>query len=446
MKVNDRIRIYMDNFRGFQDSFVDLHDVNFLVGENSTGKTSFLNLKHIFLSEKFWMDANFNWHEYGFGNYDEIVSIESSNKDYFSIGFGSDMVIADNNDKNSSSIVSCCFFTYKNVGGLPKIKKATLVLRNYVMSLVFTPKSTKLKLSELSPKKENDVSFDDFFKYVLGLHKDGSAKGYKLVPSDIGERKFPIIVFANIIFTKGFRDLDDSENFLLPILPPTGHWSLTWIAPIRTKPKRTYDEVRLDFSPEGEHVPYLVKKILDNDKSSKEFIRFVKRFGSDSGLFKDIRVHKLGRSQSSPFELDILLDNRPLNISNVGYGVSQALPLVVELFVRPEATWYAIQQPEVHLHPKAQAAFGELIFQLSTKEKKRFLVETHSDFTIDRFKILCGKNKNNLNAQILFFDRKNGVNRVSQITINKKGKVEGRMPINYRKFFLKEELKLLGIN
>jgi AAA15 family ATPase/GTPase len=35
-------KLYLDNFRGFSDQYIDIRDVNFLVGENSTGKSSVL--------------------------------------------------------------------------------------------------------------------------------------------------------------------------------------------------------------------------------------------------------------------------------------------------------------------------------------------------------------------------------------------------------------------
>ncbi|MDP6688819.1 MAG: AAA family ATPase [Alphaproteobacteria bacterium] len=83
-----------------------------------------------------------------------------------------------------------------------------------------------------------------------------------------------------------------------------------------------------------------------------------------------------------------------VNIRNVGYGVSQSLPVIVEILSRSFGSRFAIQQPEVHLHPKAQAALGDLFYQLALVEEKRFIVETHSDFTIDRFMLNYRKKRN----------------------------------------------------
>ena len=47
--------IFVDNFRGFKETIVPLKDVNFLVGENSTGKSSLLGLIKLINSPRFWM-------------------------------------------------------------------------------------------------------------------------------------------------------------------------------------------------------------------------------------------------------------------------------------------------------------------------------------------------------------------------------------------------------
>src|SRR6266436_9344091 len=114
----------------------------------------------------------------------------------------------------------------------------------------------------------------------------------------------------------------------------------------------------------------------------------------------------------------LVLDDKALNLSTVGYGVSQSLPVLTEVFLRPHGSWFAIQQPEVHLHPKAQAALGDVFFEMATVEHKRFLVETHSDFAIDRFRMNYRKaDSKKPNSQILFFERRDKRSVVTPLTI-----------------------------
>jgi len=190
---------------------------------------------------------------------------------------------------------------------------------------------------------------------------------------------------------------------------------LTWVAPIRTKPRRTYDELALAFSPEGEHTPYL-------------------------------QIKSLGRGATARFELDIVIDDKALNVLNVGYGVSQSLPVMVEILARGSGAWFAIQQPEIHLHPRAQAALGDVFFEMAALERKHFLIETHSDFTIDRFRMNYKNGRaDKPDSQILFFERREKKNIVTSLPIGKLGELPAEQPSTYREFFVREQMNLLGI-
>lgn len=134
-----------------------------------------------------------------------------------------------------------------------------------------------------------------------------------------------------------------------------------------------------------------------------------------------------------------------MSVSSVGYGVSQSLPVIVEIFSRARNSWFAIQQPEVHLHPKAQAALGEAFFDMATTENKKFIVETHSDYAIDRFRILLRKSNRKIKSQVLFFEKSDSGNRITPISINDQGELDSNQPESYRDFFMKEEMELLRL-
>jgi predicted ATPase len=127
--------------------------------------------------------------------------------------------------------------------------------------------------------------------------------------------------------------------------------------------------------------------MLSSSDEAKRFKAFMDRVGKSSGLFQSIDIKLFGTSDDAPFEVDAVLDDKALNLSWLGYGVSQSLPIFVELLDRPKKSWFAIQQPEVHLHPRAQASLGDVFFEMALLDGKRFVIETHSDFTIDRFRM-----------------------------------------------------------
>lgn len=126
--------------------------------------------------------------------------------------------------------------------------------------------------------------------------------------------------------------------------------------------------------------------------------------------------------------------------------MSQSLPVIIEVLARDRGTSFAIQQPEVHLHPRAQAALGDLLFEMAAIDNKCFLVETHSDFTIDRFRMNYKNGRpNKPDSQIVFFERRDKHNVIKPIIIGKSGELPADQPDSYRQLFIREQMSLLGI-
>jgi predicted ATPase len=190
--------------------------------------------------------------------------------------------------------------------------------------------------------------------------------------------------------------------------------------------------------------------MLASAGEAKRFHSFIDRIGKSSGLFEKIDLKYFGSQTdpTSPFEVDAYLHDRAISVGWLGYGLSQSLPVLVEILDRPKHSWFAIQQPEVHLHPRAQAGLGDAFFEMAALDNKRFLIETHSDFTIDRFRLNYrqkrGKGSFVPSSQVLFFERSGGKNRATSIPVDSDGNMSSNQPDSYRDFFIKEQVSLLS--
>jgi hypothetical protein len=232
------------------------------------------------------------------------------------------------------------------------------------------------------------------------------------------------------------------DSFPFPVLQ--AHFAS--MAPIRTKPKRTYDGYAKHYSPEGEHTPYVIRETLPHGRKTNSFREALEVFGEYSGLFETVGVAQFGRDLSAPFELTVTLNSKALRINSVGYGVSQALPVVVELLTQGKRSWIAIQQPEVHLHPKAQAALGDLLFHAAIDRSQVLFVETHSDYLLDRFRLAMRNSEHpDSFAQVVFFERSADGNQIFPMLIDKSGEYPQDQPQGFRAFFLAEQKRILGI-
>jgi len=87
-----------------------------------------------------------------------------------------------------------------------------------------------------------------------------------------------------------------------------------------------------------------------------------------------------------------------------------------------------------------------VFFDLSIgKRKKKLIVETHSDYIIDRFRQKQKKSREKSFAHVLFFLREKGINKAFAINIDDNGNYDSNQPEEFREFFIKEELENLGL-
>ena len=223
------------------------------------------------------------------------------------------------------------------------------------------------------------------------------------------------------------------------------------LAPVRSKPQRTYEPIWRDPDPEGSDIPVTLLRSSEKPKDWKRLYKKLINFGKASELFSDIEVRRLGTSTGDPFQLKFKIKEGSSNITNIGYGISQTLPILVRLFSGSSDTKdfsperFFLQQPEMHLHPKAQAALSSLFIESVKTMNKSFLIETHSDYMVDRACIEIRKgNISPDDVSLIYLEsRKDGSVRAHNISFDKEGNIKN-VPKGYRDFFLKESGSLLG--
>lgn len=431
--------IYVNNYRGFNDTTIPVFPVNFFVGENSTGKTSLLALIELLVSPVFWTTLDFNSGDYEFGGFSDIVSAGAVNPKEFQLG------IIHNNDIEQSSV--SCYMTHFRRGsqGLPILTLLSHYCNEQLATLVLSRKRIGVRLlNDIVPISDWSCP-DELFAYV-NFQNTSIKKGYKYLDTseyrDVVRRR-PLMTLP-MVLSQLFENIVCEE--LTQLIPPMATTRYAGLAPIRTTPKRTYDGYVKPWSSDGEHTPYVIRSSLASTKEkARRFVADLHSFGRESGLFHGVEIKRFGRAVDSPFELNVSLDDITLRVNSVGYGVSQALPVVVETLMRSHS-WLAIQQPEVHLHPRAQAALGDLLFQSANSASNTLFVETHSDYIIDRFLLAMRDEQVGANfAQICFFERDSGMNRIWLMPIGTSGEYPKDQPPGFRDFFLAEDKRILGL-
>ena len=166
------------------------------------------------------------------------------------------------------------------------------------------------------------------------------------------------------------------------------------------------------------------------------------RAGNRLGLFFDVDVQRDPGTQG--YELRFMQAKRWRNLVDVGYGVHAVLPVLTAMGAKSHEAVFLLQQPEVHLHPSAQAELA----QVMAESQHRFVIETHSDHLIDRFRICVMQGVMAPEAlRIAWFQRDPNHNRtrVHNICVDPDGNLVGEPP-EYGTFFTAETNRLLGID
>lgn len=435
------MNITLTNVRGFEGTHeIAIRPITILLGENSSGKTTLLGAISAALNPEFPATDNlFNRAPFELGSFDTIATYRGGKygrATSFSLGW------AVSHKVNQSSI----YATFKSHDGAPRLDN-------------FIAKNGLHELTGNTAGSEFNFQFSFYEKERSRSGKTATDKPIVIkFKTDLKRMKSFRIEDTIRIFFEGLR-LNDSKNTLakkdshyaidalhdLIINAATSRPHATALAPLRTRPRRTYDELNEEFKPEGDHVPLVLARLLsDKQRDSNIELDALMRYGKESGLFEKIDVKRLGKQPSDPFQVRIKMKGPDANLIDVGYGVSQSLPIVIDSIMAPKNEILLVQQPEVHLHPRAQAALGSFFVELAKTTSKYFIVETHSDYLVDRIRISIAEGEIAASqVQLLFLERKGLDVKVHELGLDDLGNIT-KAPSSYRDFFFNEEMKLMS--
>lgn len=109
--------------------------------------------------------------------------------------------------------------------------------------------------------------------------------------------------------------------------------------------------------------------------------------------------------------------------TNVGFGISYVLPIVVTGLLAPKGCFMIVENPEAHLHPSAQSKIGRYLAAIANAGVN-VIVETHSDHVINGIQIAAVKNEINSSlVTINYFSSKGQQSECVSISLNEKGEL-----------------------
>ena len=169
--------------------------------------------------------------------------------------------------------------------------------------------------------------------------------------------------------------------------------SLIYIGPLRDSPERIYilsDNSSQQVGKSGK----MVSNILFRNP---ELLGQVNEQLEHFGLGYELKVASYTNDETSElsdvFALSLVDKYTGVNVSlqDVGFGISQVLPIIVQSMLSRNST-LLIEQPEIHIHPRLQAELGSLLAEcIKPPFENQFIIETHSEHLMLRLQKLIRK-------------------------------------------------------
>ena len=456
--MNEFNELTLENFRCFCDEQSGrLRPITLLIGENSTGKSSFMAsyviMDQCFKGPTINDEPDFNLEPFVLGSFEDIAhNFRGHGEDSgeFKIGFSTE-----SNKRNNIYHVNVTF--RKNYAS-PYINK---IVHNFgsngYVEFERTSSGTKINTSGQSVVLDWSLpSIHSFINFAAGEISVGPSSKYRseraiesFASHLVDDNKKSLMETTQIL--THLVQVFSQRRYLASLIPRL--WEVVAIAPIRSRPKRTYDPISELPNPEGDHIPMALVRLGKTNKPYwEEFRRRLIEFGMSAELFSDIKIRDYTDEGSSPFQIQFKVRSRKfINVMDVGYRVSQCLPMVTNILNKningkSGSILFLLQQPEVHLHPRAQAEVGNLICNTYAEFGNRFIVETHSDFILDRVRVMVRKGIiKESDVSIIYFERKPDGNSVKifNLDVDSDGNILNA-PNSYRDFFVAETDTVLG--
>ena len=181
--------------------------------------------------------------------------------------------------------------------------------------------------------------------------------------------------------------------------------SLFYLGPLRTKTSRLYSWSGIEpdsvgYTGENTISALLAAKTrkigfkrqgMTKASPAKPFEVVIANSLRVMGLIESFKVNRLSEQR---YEYDVKIQIKgsasSVNLPDVGFGISQVLPVLVECYYAPPGSIIIMEQPEIHLHPSAQSALADVLIDVIQSRENghdrniQLIIETHSEHFLRR--------------------------------------------------------------
>ncbi len=243
---------------------------------------------------------------------------------------------------------------------------------------------------------------------------------------------------SSISYSKIIQILGGAKNFLTG----DGH-NFQYLCAERSGPRKftamsDSNIAEFEIGKYGEYAQHFLSRYGAELRLDPECFRFIKGAAEllidqvdcwlqeiSPGAHLDLEEVRSADLMISRFAFDRSKDvrTRPFRATNVGFGLSYALPILIALLSAKPGALIIIENPEAHLHPQGQTRMGQLCAR-AVADGVQVILETHSDHVLDGARISVRHGiLNPEDVCFHYFERKDGVVQVASPVLDKEGRV-----------------------
>lgn len=219
--------------------------------------------------------------------------------------------------------------------------------------------------------------------------------------------------------------------------------SISYLGPLRNHPQRIYQWSGDTPSSVGQMGENAIAAILAAQsegrmlnrgpkRAKQEFAPFIAAWLKDLGVIHDFSVRPVAQGRK---EYEVLIKTHAkapdVKITDVGFGVSQVLPALVQAFYCPPNSTVWMEQPEIHLHPQVQAELADVFISATqaredSKERNvQLIVESHSEHFLNRLQRRVAEGAIEAKNVAVYFCRRAGAaTELEPLRLNMFGEIE----------------------
>ncbi|MEQ1879329.1 MAG: AAA family ATPase, partial [Bdellovibrionia bacterium] len=426
MKI-DQLRL--ENFKIFKKATINFRPITILAGANSSGKSTILNaITSVMQTSPSLFPFKYfpNGKTCQLGGYRDIV-FGKNIKSNFSIGLS---VSAKTKQMKLDST-----FRYSPRGNQILPQRFRFTDDDDTISVEWIKERYVARIDNQSFNRlRSDETPEEFMKFFDSLNaivaQMESEQGAKDV-RDIFEKqpktafplntKNPLEILSELSKTKPASIM--LLNGLIEFMTGLGNLT-TYLGPVRAYPSRYYQAELADAGMDkmGKNAVSILFEWKNYDKprfqavlAMLQLLQLASKVSASTGLEDVIRLNV------QPYR-----HREMVNIADSGFGLSQVLPILVADAAFDSQGTLLVNQPEVHLHPSSQAQLANHI--VSRLKRRQYIVETHSEYLINRLRLLVVKGKlKREDVSIVYFDKPVGKGgaRVREIELGETGELHG---------------------